>query len=1252
VTLARRAVPVAAVVAIMAASCTPAAALVARGHVFAGTLEGSGETALVDPTGVAVDEANGEVFVVDRAAPHERVERFKPDGNGGYEFVSSFAVKSPEEIAVDNSGGESQGDVYVVGAEEEDVEPEEHDVLYKYDPQTGKMVYKRTVFHAAKEELELEEIEGVAVDASGRLWVYWGEEGVLSAFSGAESNHWEPALTKDLEIESRFECRARSGFAVAPSAEAFYVAHERENGLEECAEEESSPSLVAKFGDTGQLLARGLDDQPTSGVASEAPGGTVYADNGAGIAAFAADGAYIDSFGEGQLSAAGALAVDGATGQVFATEPASGKVQIFSGEAPGAPRVDGTYAQNLTPASADLYAQVDPHGLQSEYEFQYGHSSCTGEPSACSEHVVGKIGAGYGDSLVKVELTGLEANTTYYYRVLARNADGAVQGEQATQTFFTTLPSAQATLADDREWELVSPVEKHGALVEPISREGALIQASADGSSITWTASGPVGEEAQGNRRPEPEQVISTRGSQEWSSQDITTPHNRGEGIDTGEATEYRYFTPDLAQAIVQPLIPTEPLENPPLATGASEKTIYLRENQTGQYTPLVTANEDTAHNAYGGKLEFEGANPETTAAVLGAEVPLLAGAGESGLYEWKAPSGTNGGPGQGEGTLALVSVLPGAGSVPASEPALGFAGSDVRNAISDNGARVFWTNAGELGPLYMRDTTTEETVQVNAVQGEGVSEPDQDEIEEGLDEAYFQAAPADGSKVFFTDSWPLTNRSALEPLASEEVIEELPGKQRGLGRPVDLYEYDTETGKLTDLTVDRNAGEQAEVLGTIPGISEDGQYVYFVANGALSAGAERGDCPRTRPILAHPEDRCNLYVSEPDPEHAGQRRTRLIARLSEADAADWELGISPPGSLGGLTAQVSANGRYLAFMSQEPLTGYDNLDANPAAGGARDEEVFLYDAQSGRLACASCNPSGAPPQGVFDTEQAGEGYGLVADRPQTWNGHWLAGSLPGWTLYELNTPRSEHQSRYLSNDGRLFFNSADPLSSQVTAPTRQETVDGHSTEVGVENVYEYEPDGLGTCTGQPGCVSLISAGTSPQESAFLDASEGGNDAFFLTAAQLVAQDTDNSLDVYDARVCGTAESGPCLPVKAPPPPSCGGEECRPAAPQQPSFGPAPTSTYSGPGNTAKQQVSSSKATVSKPKTLTRAEKLAVALKACRKLRRKARRQACERQARKAYAVRKKPSGHLKKHKAATPSRARTGSRPAGRGSG
>ncbi len=60
------------------------------------------------------------------------------------------------------------------------------------------------------------------------------------------------------------------------------------------------------------------------------------------------------------------------------------------------------------------------------------------------------------------------------------------------------------------------------------------------------------------------------------------------------------------------------------------------------------------------------------------------------------------------------------------------------------------------------------------------------------------------------------------------------------------------------------------------------------------------------------------------------------------------------------------------------------------------------------------------------------------------------------------------------------------------------------------------------------------------------------------------------------------------------------------------------SATFQGPGNTAETEVHSSKTTI-KPKPLTRAQKLALALKACRKLKHKHKRKACERKARKRY---------------------------------
>ncbi len=170
------------------------------------------------------------------------------------------------------------------------------------------------------------------------------------------------------------------------------------------------------------------------------------------------------------------------------------------------------------------------------------------------------------------------------------------------------------------------------------------------------------------------------------------------------------------------------------------------------------------------------------------------------------------------------------------------------------------------------------------------------------------------------------------------------------------------------------------------------------------------------------------------------------------------------------------------------------------------DEEVYLYDAQTHRLLCASCNPQATDeggqfkaPEGVFETEPSGESPGLLVDRPELWREHGLAASLasPAFNITDAR-PLALYQPRDLLDDGRLFFNSPDDL---VPA------AENHT-----QDVYEYEPQDVGSCTSSAGCIGLISSGTASQESAFLDASESGEDVFFLTAAQLVPADTDHGV--------------------------------------------------------------------------------------------------------------------------------------------
>jgi hypothetical protein len=127
--------------------------------------------------------------------------------------------------------------------------------------------------------------------------------------------------------------------------------------------------------------------------------------------------------------------------------------------------------------------------------------------------------------------------------------------------------------------------------------------------------------------------------------------------------------------------------------------------------------------------------------------------------------------------------------------------------------------------------------------------------------------------------------------------------------------------------------------------------------------------------------------------------------------------------------------------------------------------------------------------------------------------------------------------------------------------------------------------------------------------------SASGSDIFFSTHVPLVQQDTDVLGDVYDARIGGG--------FPAPREPTCSGEACQGSPSVLPSFGAAASSTSPAAGNLVPPSITVAPFTQPKPKALTRAQKLARALKACKGKPRK-KRAVCESQARKRYGVKGK----------------------------
>jgi hypothetical protein len=445
-------------------------------------------------------------------------------------------------------------------------------------------------------------------------------------------------------------------------------------------------------------------------------------------------------------------------------------------------------------------------------------------------------------------------------------------------------------------------------------------------------------------------------------------------------------------------------------------------------------------------------------------------------------------------GVLSLASVLPNgkvAKNALLGQEYEGEGGKDLEHVVSENGLRVFWSSEGNL---YVRERSelNENEVSTREVAAGG---------------AFLGASP-DGSRVFFLS-------------ASGEALDE----------------YDTTSGVTSVIASEGMSalGSGSGEYGGLVGSGDQGEYVYFVDHAALAGETNaQGKSPTAGAY--------NLYVYEPG---GGGHVLRFIATLTRADNEPQpSIGVNGAKWLGvwaraarDRTSEVSPDGRFLAFGSHVDLTGVVN--SGP--------QVFVYDAGTGGLACASCDPSGASNAGTF--------------LPPFYDGQGL------------------HEQRYMLDDGSVFF----------TTPSALLPGDGNS----VDDVYEWEAGGL----------YLVSPGDVEDPAVLADVSEDGSDVFFTTGEPLVSQDQDGVPDLYDARVDGG------LPAVAAPEECAGG--CRgPVAPAPVFAGPSSTG-LSGAGNLPPSVPVRTAAQV-------RAEKLAKALKACR---RKPRRQrgGCEKKARRLY---------------------------------
>ncbi|HXP99148.1 MAG TPA: fibronectin type III domain-containing protein, partial [Solirubrobacteraceae bacterium] len=637
----------------------------------------------------------------------------------------------------------------------------------------------------------------------------------------------------------------------------------------------------------------------------------------------------------------------------FGEQAQGNEVSVLTGQQ--APTITGASVANITSTSATVNAEVYPHGEVTTYRVEYGptntYGSSTPEMSTSAQH---------GPASIEAQLTGLVPNSEYHYRVVATNDSGSEWSLDATFTTGESVVAGSQGLPDNRTYEMVTPPENGNADVyvpEALPRtysenvEGIptrrMFQVSADGSAVAYegepTSGGGNGEEGNGLGN----QFLAKRLASGWVTRSIQPA-----GI---HVTYYQGFSSDLSAGIITSGTPAEPeISLSAEALGEGYRVLYERATNGDVYRPLFTNDVHPNRSAEKGKNHFEA---KGVVGGTGGEAPVFAGGSSdysdllfeandallagNGTLETELENDVKQEIAEGEehdenylydsvdSKLSLVDVSPEGRVVPGATvggPPLNKPESNdpnFRGAISADGKRVYWSSiesirGGEFHylererptGLYLRDNPGEPQSPIANGKCSVLSDACTVVVSNG--EARYWASAADGRYAFYTEGG-------------------------------ELYRFDAEP-EADQVSREVLAGGGAGVVGVL-GVSEDGEHVYFAAKGALAPGATAQTCEA--------DAGCNLYLLD-------KGQTRFVARLSGGDGDEVPLGsggqpVESGDWIGGLAKTrsfVTSDGESLVFMSSESLsvTGYPDGYRNNGA-----EEVYVYEAGSNSLFCASC---------------------------------------------------------------------------------------------------------------------------------------------------------------------------------------------------------------------------------------------------------------------------------------------------------
>jgi hypothetical protein len=760
-----------------------------------------------------------------------------------------------------------------------------------------------------------------------------------------------------------------------------------------------------------------------------------------------------------------------------------------------APVIVSQSTTKVTGTSGDLHAVINPHGVEAEYHFEYGPTDSYGTTVPIPD---GTIPPSNTDETITQHLEGLNGGV-YHFRIKAKNIYGESVSKDQTFNFYPPVcPNAtvrQQTGANEvpdcRAYELVSPEDAGITQLFPANVPFSPGATQPSRLAFVGAFGSPSGAGETINNVGDT--YFATRTNTGWKTKYIGLPATKT-FLSGGPPWDYGGYPPGWVQGYTGDHWTMNEVVNPDMSELVAWDDGYIGPGET--YDSANYAGSSMAPYVWdttNGKQRDRW--PTNVEAIPGGEEFKGRTFVSKDLSHFVFTSNIPFAPGGQPGDMYDNNTKE------ASIEIINFDEEGNRISVSPveastDGTHILMTSKNaEKQPGWFTLTNGSGELFMR-IDGQTF------DIADGHNVKYVDMTP-DGTKVYFTSKEDLTE-DASDPDTSR-----------------DLYMWSEESSAPNHLTLVSKGNEPFAGNTDSCSASWTSQCdikpiefteEYSILQGGIGGGpySDNTIAPNNGDIYFLSPERLagnngvdgeeNLFVY-----HGG--KLKFVAALEPSGVACLEQQFAFYCSVTAVARlQTTPNDEFMAFVTGSKVTAYDNQ------GHA---EMYRYTPDTEELICVSCKLNGKPPTGE------------------------VTGS---------------HNGRYMTDDGRTFFETEDALVSQDTNEARDvyEYVDGRPQLITGGTAASNEIFGIGTVMAKPGLIGV---------------SSNGLDVFFSTFDTLVGQDRNGeSLKVYDARSGGGFQFTP------PVPPCVAADECHGASSEAPSTAPSGTGAELGAGGNLEPQ--------------------------------------------------------------------------------